>query len=63
MEELQTDKATATTGADGKYVIRFLAPGTYDVSVDDFDATAQSVTIGEGEDKTGVDFSGEKTSS
>lgn len=63
MEELQTDEATATSGSDGSYTIHFLAPGTYDVSVDDFSAASQSVRVGEAEDVTGIDFSGSSTSS
>lgn len=63
MEELQTDEATATSGSDGSYTIHFLAPGTYDVSVDDFSAASQSVTVGEAEDVTGIDFTGSSTSS
>lgn len=59
VEELQTDEATATTDENGEYTIRFLAPGTYEVSVDDFTADPQEVTVGEGEDVTGVDFQGE----
>ncbi len=63
IEELQTDEATATTGSDGSYTIHFLAPGTYDVSVDEFSAATQSVTVDDGEDVTGIDFSGSSTSS
>lgn len=63
LEELQTDEATATTGSDGSYTIHFLAPGTYDVSVDDFSAAAQSVTVGEAQDVTEIDFSGSSTNS
>jgi len=51
-------EATAVTADDGTYVILFLAPGTWDVSVDDFTADAQTVEVGPGEDVTGVDFSG-----
>ena len=58
LESLQTSEATAATAADGSYTIWFVAPGTYDVSVDDFSAAAQTVTVGEREDVTGVDFSG-----
>lgn len=63
LEELQTDEATATSGSDGSYTVHFLAPGTYDVSVDDFSAASQSVNVGEAEDVTGIDFSGSSTSS
>jgi hypothetical protein len=58
LEALQTDEATASTQTDGSYIIRFLSPGTYDVSVDDFSAAVQSVTVGEAEAVEGVDFSG-----
>jgi hypothetical protein len=54
----ETVEATAVTGEDGTYVIRFLAPGTWEVSVDDFSAAAQTVEVGESEDVTGVDFVG-----
>lgn len=57
----ETVEATAVTGSDGTYVIRFLAPGTYEVSVDAFSAAAQTVEVGEGEDVTDVDFSGTGT--
>jgi len=61
-EELETEMATATTDADGAYTIRFLSPGTYSVSVQDFEATSESplsVTVGEAEDVDGVDFEGD----
>jgi len=54
-------EATAVTGDDGTYVIRFLLPGTYDVQVDAFSADPQEVSVGEGEAVTGVDFSGTST--
>lgn len=54
----ETVEATAVTGEDGTYVIWFLAPGTWEVSVDDFSAAAQTVEVGDGEDVTGVDFVG-----
>lgn len=59
-------EATAITQDDGTYVIRFLAPGTYDVTVDAFTADPpesmpREVTVGEGEAMTGVDFSGTST--
>ncbi len=53
-----TIEATAVTGEDGTYIIWFLAPGTWEVSVDDFSAAAQSVEVDEDEDVTGVDFYG-----
>lgn len=56
MEPDQTKDATAVTGEDGTYTIRFLAPGTYDVSIDGSSVDPQTVTVGEGEDVTGVDF-------
>ena len=59
-------EATAITQDDGTYVIRFLAPGTYDVTVDAFaadppESMPREVTVGEGEAVTGVDFSGTST--
>lgn len=63
MEELQTDEVTAVTSSDGSYTIHFLSPGTYEVSVDDFSADPQTVTVGDAEDVTGVDFSGTATTS
>lgn len=59
-------EATAITQDDGTYVIRFLAPGTYDVTVDAFTADPpesmpQAVPVGAGEAVTGVDFSGTST--
>lgn len=65
MEELQTDEVTAVTSDDGSgsYTINFLSPGTYEVSVDDFSADPQTVTVGEAEDVTGVNFSGTSTTS
>jgi hypothetical protein len=51
-----TAEVTAVTGADGAYVLRFLAPGTYVVSVDGGAAASQTVTVGEGQDVTDVDF-------
>lgn len=61
-EDLQTDEVTATTDGDGSYTIHYLAPGTYEVSVDDFSAEAETVVVEEGEDVTGVDFEGSSTS-
>jgi hypothetical protein len=57
----ETIEATAVTESDGTYMIRFLAPGTYEVSVDAFSAAAQTVEVGQGEDVTGVNFSGTST--
>lgn len=58
MEELQTAEATAVTDAAGSYRIMFLAPGSYEVTVDNLttEPASRSVTVGEGEDVTGVDF-------
>jgi hypothetical protein len=53
-----SDEVTALTQSDGTYVIQFLAPGTYDVSVDSFSADPQTVDVGEGEHVEGVDFTG-----
>jgi len=55
MEALQTQTATALTDANGNYQIMFLAPGTYDVKVAG-QATSVSVTVGDGEDVTGLNF-------
>lgn len=57
----QTDVATAATDADGAYGLHFLAPGTYVVAVTPpeghaVEPTEQEVTVEEGEDATGVDF-------
>ena len=62
LEALQTDEATAITGSDGSYTIHFLSPGEYEVSVDEFSADSQTVTVGEDEDVTGIDFVGSSTS-
>lgn len=56
-----SDAATATTDAEGAYGLHFLAPGTYVVTVTPPEGHAvepveQEVTVGEGEDATGVDF-------
>jgi hypothetical protein len=56
--ELQTPEVTALTDADGAYTLWYLSPGTYEVSVDDFTADAQTVTVGVAEDVENVDFSG-----
>ncbi len=53
---------TALTDADGNYTIPFLVPASYAVSVDGVgagvaaDPESQSVTLGLGENATGVDF-------
>lgn len=56
LEALQTAEATAVTAADGTYTIRFLSPGTYSVAVDNTNAAAQTVVVGNSENVTGVDF-------
>jgi len=56
-----SEEVTALTQSDGTYVIEFLVPGTYDVQVDSFSADPQTVEVGEGENVTGVDFSGTST--
>ena len=55
---MQTPTATALTDANGAYTIQFLAPGTYTVTVDGatVEPTSQSVTVGDAETVTGVDF-------
>lgn len=55
MEALETDEATAVTAADGTYRIWFLAPGTYNVTVDGRAGT-QSVVVAEGQAVTGISF-------
>lgn len=62
LEEMQTDMVSTTAAADGSYKLWFLAPGDYDVSAEaTIDGTPyidgpQTVTIGEGDAETGVDF-------
>lgn len=49
--------ATALVGADGTFLIPFIAPGTYDVTVaapEGHAANTIQVVVGEGEDVTGV---------
>lgn len=60
-EAFQTRTATASTDASGAYTIHFLVPGSYTVSVtprDGFqvDPSGIEVTVGEDEDRTGIDF-------
>jgi hypothetical protein len=58
----QSAAGTAVTGEDGSYTIFFLVPGEYEVSVLDLEAglgtepVSRTVTVGEKEDLTGVDF-------
>ena len=60
LELYQSMTGTATVDPeDGSYTIYYLVPGDYDVSVDageGFTADAVSVTVGESENVTGVDF-------
>jgi hypothetical protein len=56
--DLETPEVTAITDSTGAYTLWYLAPGTYDVSVDDFTADVQTVTVGHGEDVVDIDFSG-----
>jgi hypothetical protein len=56
--ELETPDVTALTDVDGVYKLWYLAPGTYEVSVDDFTADPQTVTVGVAEDVEDIDFSG-----
>lgn len=58
LESLQTAEATGTTDSTGAYVIQFLSPGTYEVAVDNFSATPDTVEVGQSEAVTGIDFSG-----
>lgn len=58
----QSEAGTAVTAEDGSYTIFFLVPGEYEVRVLDLDASlgtepgSRTVTVGESEDATGVDF-------
>jgi hypothetical protein len=54
-------EVTAETAADGTYLLPFLAPGTYDVQVDNFSAAPQTVVVGEGANVPDIDFSGTST--
>lgn len=54
-------EATAETGEDGTYILPFLMPGTWEVKVDGFSADPQNVEVGEGENVTGVNFTGTTT--
>ena len=58
IEALQTPTASALTDATGAYTVMFLAPGTYEVLVDGMAADTLTVTVGEDQDVTGVNFSG-----
>ena len=58
LESLQTAEATGTTDSTGAYLIPFLAPGTYEVSVDNFSATPDTVEVGQSAAVTGIDFTG-----
>lgn len=57
VEGYQTMAGTAITDADGNYTIHYLVPGSYEVTVAAAtDPESQSVTLGDSEDATGVDF-------
>lgn len=62
LEEMQTDMVSATVAADGTYKLWFLSPGDYEVSAaatiggTDYTAGPETVTVGEGEAVTDVDF-------
>lgn len=61
LEAYQTRTATATTGADGSYTLRYMGPGGYAVSVAadsgyTADPTATQVRVDEAQETTGVDF-------
>ena len=63
LEVMQTTQVTTVAEADGTYTLWFVSPGTYDVSAAatitavEYTAGPQSVSVGEGENVTGVDFS------
>jgi len=71
LEAMQTMMVTTVAGSDSTYTLWFVAPGTYDVSAAatiDTSAAAtvdtatftdgpQSVSVGDGENVTGIDFS------
>ena len=63
LEAMQTTMVTTVAGADSTYTLWFMSPGTYDVSAaatigsTEFTDGPQSVSVGEGENVTGVDFS------
>ena len=61
VQPFQTRSGSAVTDSDGAYTIDFLPPGQYAVSVapegsDTVDPVAVGVTLGTGQDTTGVDF-------
>jgi uncharacterized protein DUF4382/carboxypeptidase family protein len=59
LEPFQGAAGSAMTDADGAYTIFFLVPGDYEVSVaagDSLTVTPDTVTVGESEAVTGVDF-------
>ena len=61
IEELQTTSVSVTSDTTtGTYALLFLAPGTYDVTAVlegiTFETPTVSVTVGEAEDVTGIDF-------
>ncbi len=65
--DMQTMMVSTVAGSDSTYTLWFVAPGMYDVSAaatidvggtdTEFTDGPQSVSVGEGENKTGVDFS------
>ena len=67
LEEMQTTMVTTVAGSDSTYTLWFVSPGTYDVSATatidvggtdtEFTDGPQTVSVGEGEIVTGVDFS------
>ncbi len=67
LEAMQTMMVTTVAGSDSTYTLWFVAPGTYDVSAaatidvggtdTEFTADPQSVSVSDGENVTGVDFS------
>ncbi len=67
LEEMQTMIVSTVAGSDGTYTLWFVAPGDYDVSAaatidvggtdTEFTDGPQSVSVSDGENVTGVDFS------
>ena len=56
LETTQTSEVTAITDASGVYTLHFLTPGEYLVSIPELGITQTSVTVGDTEAVSGVDF-------